>query len=274
MAFQNFIPTMWSGSTLRELEKVHVMANLVNRNYEGEILAGGDTVKIPGIGGVSTRTYAGSVTYDAATDASTELRISEQQYFGVELDDVDKVQANQPVMTSLVQEATYSLSDDADVFLAKKYSDAGITVTQAALKSSNILSTLQELRQKFSENNVGRNVPINLVLSPAIMGKIELSDIVYNTNNSATMSNGFMGTFMGFNIYETNNIQKTGNVNHCMAFTSQAITYAEQLVEMEALRSQSAFKDLVRGLHVYGAKVVRPKQLAVLNLTAAAETTI
>ena len=158
--------------------------------------------------------------------------------------------------------------------MASKYTEAGITVTQAALKSSNIISTLQELRQKFSENNVGRNVPINLVLSPAIMGKVELSDIVFNTNNSSTMANGYMGSFMGFDIYESNNIQESGNIDHCMAFTSQAITYAEQIVQVEAIRREGSFADAVRGLHVYGGKVVRPKQLAVLNLTPAAETTI
>ena len=43
-----------------------------------------------------------------------------------------------------------------------------------------------------------------------------------------------------------------------------AWTVAQQLRKIEVFRSPDAFADVVRGLHLYGAKVVRPNALACL----------
>jgi len=78
MSVKNFIPELWAGTMIRELEKVHVFGSLVNRNYEGEIRRAGDTVHIPGIGAIDVNSYSGSVTYQDIEDASTTLTIEQK----------------------------------------------------------------------------------------------------------------------------------------------------------------------------------------------------
>ena len=57
MAVTSFIPKLWSARLLAHLDKAHVVANLVNRDYEGEIKAYGDTVKINQIGAITVSDY-------------------------------------------------------------------------------------------------------------------------------------------------------------------------------------------------------------------------
>ena len=57
MSVTNFIPTIWSARLLEHLNKTHVYAALVNRDYEGEIKNFGDTVKINQLGRVTIKDY-------------------------------------------------------------------------------------------------------------------------------------------------------------------------------------------------------------------------
>ena len=76
-----------------------------------------------------------------------------------------------------------------------------------------------------------------------------------------------MGRVAGFDVYESNNVTKSSSTYLITAQVADATTYAEQIVKTEALRLENSFKDGVKGLHVYGAKVVRPEEIATLFAT-------
>lgn len=282
MSVKNFIPKLWAAAVERELEKNLVLVGRCNRNYEGLISNSGDTVKINGIGAVSVNSYTSysDISFEQLTDASTELLIDQKKYFAFEVDDVDLAQVNADVFGAGTMEAAYALADTADQFIAGKYTDAGITVTEANLESSNIFSTIAKLKRSFSENNVSESTPLWLVVPPVVAEKMILGKMLVKTDNAQQIDAGIIGSFMGFDIYVSNNLTTTGteaggdlNIK-CMAGTSRAITYADQIVKMEALSLEKRFNDALKGLHVYGAKVVRPKELALLNVTIEAETNI
>jgi len=85
-----------------------------------------------------------------------------------------------------------------------------------------------------------------------------------------------VGRVLGFDVFESNNLSQTGTApaytTHGMAGVREAISYAEQIVSVEAYRPEDSFSDAVKGLHVYGYKVIQPKGLVNLTLTYAAET--
>ena len=235
MSVKNFIPKLWATAVNRELEKSLVLVPRCNRNYEGLISAAGDTVKINGIGGIDTAAYTPgttTITYQEIEDASTEFKIDQDYYFAFQLEDVDKAQATDGIFAAATLEAAYALGDRADIFIANKYSDAGTSITESSVTSSNVTSILTRIRRAFSENNVPNTVPIDLVVTPWFHEKMKLAKVITSTDNAGVINTGFLGNYWGFNIYESNNIVTTGSEgslnSQIMAMTSRAITYASE----------------------------------------------
>jgi len=118
MTLSNFIPNVWSARLLETLNKAHVYANLANRDYEGEIGALGDTVKINSIGRVTIGAYTKNTDISAAetlTDAQTTLTIDTAKYFNFQVDDIDKVQTKPKVMDAAMRDAGWGVADAIDV---------------------------------------------------------------------------------------------------------------------------------------------------------------
>jgi hypothetical protein len=281
MSVKNFIPKIWAAVAERELEKAHVMARLCNRNYEGSIKNAGDTVKINGIGAVDVGSYTGvDITVQALADASTSLVIDQAKYFAFAIDDVDTAQINANVFGAGSQEAIYGLADTADLFIAGKYAEAGSTVTEAALNSSNITSTFSLAKTALYDNNVPAGMPLWAAISPIMVQSLVLAELLINTNNSAVLATGAIGTFLGVNIFMTNNLTSTGTLGAgTLAFkalmgTMNAMTFAEQIVKVEQFKEPLKFNKALKGLHVYGMKVVKPKQLVLLDVIIEDESSI
>lgn len=280
MAVTSFIPELWNARLLYALEKNHVATNLVNRNYEGEIKNAGDTVHINTLGAVSVRTYAQGtdLSYDALSTTDQQLEIDQQKYFAFALDDVDKAQAAGDIMDTAMSRAAYSLADVSDAFLLGKIAAGGASAnyvgssaSPVALTKSNIYENIVALRTKLDKQNVptqGRS----LVVPPeayALLLQDERFTKVDATAENAIV-NGLVGRVAGFDIYMSNNVVKTSADTPVYSITAQvadATTYAEQIIKTEALRPEKSFSDAVRGLHVYGAKVTRPEEIATLFAT-------
>ena len=121
MSVTNFIPTIWSARLLRHLDKKHVYANLLNRDYEGEIKNFGDTVKINQIGDVTIKNYQKSTDIEAPEELSGEqlmLTIDQAKYFNFGIDDVDAAQVNPKLMDKAMMRAAYGMNDVTDRFAA------------------------------------------------------------------------------------------------------------------------------------------------------------
>ena len=280
MAVTSFIPELWNARLLFALEKNHVATNLVNRNYEGEIKNAGDTVHINSLGAVSVRSYAQGtdLTYDALSTTDQTLVIDQQKYFAFALDDVDAAQAAGDIMDTAMGRAAYSLADVSDAFLLGKIAAGGSSDnyvgssgSPVALTTSNIYANIVALRTKLDKANVptqGRS----LVVPPEAYALL-LQDARFTAVQGVAegvITNGLVGRVAGFDIYMSNNVVKTTADTPVYSITAQvadATTYAEQIIKTEALRPEASFSDAVRGLHVYGAKVTRPEEIATLFAT-------
>lgn len=273
MAVDSFIPQLWAGSMLATLQKTHVFAGLCNRDYEGEITKAGDTVKIGSIGSIDIGDYAGSVSFQEVDAASTTLVIDQSKYFAFNVHDVDKAQANVDLMANAMKEAAYGMNDVIDGYIAGLYTEAGSTASAStvSVNSANVIDSVAKVAQKLNEQSVpsaGRW----LVIPPWFATKLAIAKIYKATDNTETLQNGFVGRFLGFDVYTSANVQKSSATDYqILGGTGAAITFASQIAEVEAIRRESAFADGVRGLYLYGAKVVQPKALCTLVAKEVAE---
>jgi hypothetical protein len=268
-----FIPQIWSSLILDSLKKnlVYAQPGVANTDYEGDISAQGDSVKIRSIGRPTIATYnrnTTSIVPEVLTDAQRTLVIDQSKYFAFMVDDIDKAQTPGGEMEKATLEAAYGLRDVADQFVASLYTGASaanqigtVSVTTAALA----YTQLRRLSVRLDEANVpeeGRYV----VVPPWYHGLLLEDDRFVRVDASGTeqgLRNGIIGRALGFDVLKSNNAPLvTGDDHAVMAGHPMAISYADQIVSVETFRPESKFADAVKGLHVYGAKVVRPEALA------------
>lgn len=282
MSVANFIPTIWSARLLQHLDKKHVYARLLNRDYEGEIKNFGDTVKINQIGDVEIKDYIKGQDIadpDELTGDQLTLKIDQAKYFNFAIDDVDAAQVNPKLMDKAMQRAAYGMNDVTDMFAANLLyigadaanmignDDAPIVPT-----AENAYDYLVDLATKLTEANVpmaGRWVVV-----PAWFHGLLLKDDRFAGNgtdyNKAILEGGEVGVAAGFQVNLSNNVPHTSGTKYkIIAGTNEAGSYAEQILKTEAYRPEKRFSDAVKGLHVYGAKVLQPKCLAVLTANKA-----
>lgn len=276
MAVTSFIPELWNARLLYALEKAHVAANLVNRNYEGEIRQQGDTVHINSIGAVTVDDYTRNTDIDdpeVLTTTDQTLTIDQAKYFNFQIDDVDAAQAAGDMMDTAMQRAAYALNDAADAFLLQAIA-AGVDTNNKigssaaiALTAENIYENIVALKTKLDKANVpttGRYI----VVPPEIHALLLLDDRFVKASDGGTANdtllNGEVGRVAGFTVYMSNNVKFTTDHWEIPASVQTSTTYAEQIVSTEAYRMEKRFADAVKGLHVYGAKVTDGKQIAVL----------
>lgn len=267
-----FIPEIYSAKVLTALRKslVYAQPGVVNRDYEGEISGMGDSVKIRSFGDptISDYTKYAALTYEQLTDAQRTLTIDRAKSFSFQLDDIDKAQAPGGELDAALTAATYKLRDAADQYVASLYTGAQtanqlgtVAVTTGALAYTQLVN----LALKLDEANVPEEGRVAIV--PPWYYSLLLQNDLFIRNDaagtSAGLRNGDVGNVLGMRVLKSNNAPLvTGDDYAVMALTPAAISYAEQIVEVESLRLQTSFGDAVRGLHVYGAKLVRPDSIA------------
>lgn len=279
MAYDEFKPQLWSDIILDNLDKAQVFGNLANRSFEGQIKGMGTSVKINEVGEVTTAPYSGTVNYEELNDSDKVLQINQSVYAGVTLDDVDATQSNVELMNKLSQRMAYAISDNIDQYLAGLHAEAGITVGGTSsvkeIDSTVAISTITGIGRQMDEKNAPRAGRV-MVLPPWFVEKLVLAKIIRDTDNSATMTNGYLGKYLGFEMYMSNNVVASGTSYWLPMFfvKDYTIAHAQQILKVEALRSETSFADKLRTLSVYGAKVLYPNTLGRIYCKAKAEATI
>lgn len=278
MAITNFIPTLWSETLYTELEKDYVGVRLCSREFEGEIRGEGDRVKICGIGPVTVFDYKKNQNMPAAevlSDTERTLVIDQAKGFNFFLDSIDLAQSKKGLMQAAMKEASGALSDVADKFVYSLTDDAVETVENDSVTSTSVISTIADARRILMEHNVPNSAKLSLEVPPAIEQKLVLAKVLRSTDNVDALGRGYIGSFMGFDVYVSNNIQKNGDGSfRCIARTGRAIAFAEQVSAVKAYEPELRHGDAVKGLHLYGAKIVYPKELVFLNLTPGEEAAV
>jgi len=275
MGLENFVPEVWSAKLFVRLRKALVHASVVNRDYEGEISQFGDTVRINEIGAVDVSDYTkyDDLSWQEMDSAQKVLLIDQADSFAVQLDDIDKAQVKPKLMDGIMSEAAYAIGDSVDQFIAAKYSDAGNTVSALTVTAGAVIQNISNLQLKLNEANVPQQDRY-LFVPPWYHQHIvnSVSQGINSTGvpklmDNGVLVNGYVGELYGFNILMSNNVSNNGTVWQMMALHRSAITFAGQIAKIEATRIQDRFGDGIKGLYLYGAKVVRPNAMVTCAAT-------
>lgn len=271
MAYQNFIPTVWSETINRELERLHVFVADTNRQYEGEVKAKGDSVRILGVGKPTIKTQTGKKIIltgaEDVADSSITLNINHVAYFDYKVDDIDKRQAVGGLMEALSAETSEGLADEMDKFVANMSNDKQAVVynsTATTITKDNILTTIDSMLVKLLENDVRRSAKITLTLPPKMTMLLKQAYADLDTNNSEILKNGVIGKYNGILIKESNNCTKDSAGNYMVQLkTDRAIAFVNPMTHIEAYRPENGFSDAVKGFILYDGIIARPKELIV-----------
>lgn len=281
MALDNFIPEIWSARLILRLEKAfrYAQAGVANRNWEGEIREKGDTVRINSVGPVTVFDYVKNTDMpapEALSDAQTTLAITKQKAFNFAIDDIDKAQGNPAVMDAAMQESAFGLRDGVDQFIAAQYVDiasANFIATDAAPKTDlgtagKAYEYLVDLGVILDQNDVPEEDRW-AVVPPWYHGLLLKDDRFVKAGTPRTdevVRNGKIGEAAGFTVLKSNNVPSTSSTTSfkVMAGHDVALTFAQQVTEVEGYRPERRFADAVKGLLLYGAKMTRPDKVAVL----------
>ena len=281
MAISAFKPEVWNANLLVALEKslVYAAPDVVNRDYEGDIANYGDTVHITSLAEPTVGTYTPhtDITIEDVDDSDATLLIDQSKYFAFEVDDVEKRQAfnGGAVLTEQARKAAYKLRDVADKYVAGLMAAgvaSGNLVAEATLSTAasayDLLVDLGTLLDESSVPDDGRWA----VVTPAFYGLLKKDQRFVGSGDAqaaAVRTNGMVGEAAGFSIRKSNNAPDgpgTGAGKLIVAGYSGAVTYAEQINKTEATRKEKGFADIVKGLHLYGSKVVRSTGLAAADV--------
>lgn len=279
MALDYFKPTLWSRQFINNMDRVHVFKNIVTTRYEGE-LSFGQALKINEIGDIDVSDYAatGGVTWQDIDDASQTLVIDQKKYFAFAVDDVDKAQMNVDVMNGAMAKAAHTVSNTVDTHLAGRY-------TQAALSTSNLGSSGSSqaiyaasgghdgVLGVISNMNLYMNsgdVPVDgrwAVVDPTFAAYMKYASLVDDIAGGIKQMPdgrfvpGYIGSIYGINFFMSNNVSNNGTQYRIMFGSSDALAYVGQLAEIKAVEREDYFADGMKGLYIYGSKVVRPDHL-------------
>lgn len=279
MSVALFKPQVWSAQILTGLDEalVYAQPQIVNRDYEGEITSQGQSVRIVTIGDPSVFSYkAGdTINYEDIDTAGIDLPIDQGDAFAFKLDDVDKAQVAVNPMAKTTQRAARKLAAKADSYVASLYTGVAPTNVIGSTGSPiNITSSPKDawdkvlipLRTKLNRANVPA-MDRYVVVSPEFTGALLQDDRFVRVDASGSeqgLRNGIVGRAAGFDVLESNvTPNPVSDTQVIQAGYPGALTFVDQILETEALRLESTIADAVRGLHVYGAKLLRPEGIAV-----------
>jgi N4-gp56 family major capsid protein len=276
VSITNFRPEIWSANLLVALRKNLIYSTFINRDYEGEISAAGDTVRITSIGRPTISNYVPNstvITPEQVNDSQRTLVVDQSKFFAFAVDDVDARQAKGNVIPQSMNEAAFAFADTIDQFVANSIYPGiqtanqlgSITVNSATTPTDAYDKVLVPLKIKLDKANTptqGRSVAV----TPEFHGCLLRDNRFIKVNESGTsegLRNGMVGRAAGFDIVLTNNAPNTTASEFAtIAGTNAGFTFAEQINKVEAYRPQSSFSDAVKGLVLYGGKLVRPDTLA------------
>ena len=279
MAYKNFIPEIWAETINRDLERVCVFASDCNREYEGSVSKMGDSVRILGVGAPTITTYSnkddfkGLSSAETVEDTSVTMVINQLATFNYKVDDIDKRQAVGGLMEALSAETSEKLSNEQDKYisslagdkLAKRMWNASKEVT-----ADNILDCLLEAHQMLMENDVSTQTRVVVTLNPRLATLYKKAMSMRDTDNSDLLKNGLIDRFDGMDIKVSNNVcrVKEGSVTSDLiqVKTQRAIAFARPMIHTEPYRPENGFSDAVKGFILYDAKIVRPKEMFVMNV--------
>lgn len=264
MAVTNFIQTIWSKKIQDALELKCKLVQNCTRKYEGDCDYA-KTVKILAVGEPTVSAYTGAdIDIEDMSDDSQNLVIDQQNYFAFYVDDVDKAQSVPGLKEQYQKKAVHGLATKRDSYVAgliKSVTNVSEAtgLTEDAVKKA-VDDAITELRERnFDEEGV-------IEISPAVYGVFKNKLITLSTDNPEYIKKGKVGVYDSFDVIMSNNMAKDGSYVYCDVRGKLAIAFAGQINKVEALRSEKKFKDIIRGLDTFGAKIIDSNRIQVVKV--------
>lgn len=280
MAILESIDKLISTKVLMTLHDELVATKICTMDMGAQIEKAGDTVKFVGLSTPTIQAYSGTISTENLADAAVTMPIDQQNYYSFYVDDIEAFRSLIDIKGNAIEEASYGLLNTADEYVFGLYGGAGTTIT-ATVSATIALSTTATVCRKLDEANV-RPGQRWLVIPPWYMEKLELAGIKFSILEgvSGAKSGVYWVQHWGTDIYVSNNLSQTGTegsyVTQCLAGSYNSVGYAQQILKSRVIQDvESSFKAQCAGLHVFGAKVLKPKEVVCIAATqSTAETTI
>ena len=290
-----FLPKVYSKQVLNFFRKASVAEAITNTDYAGEIAAFGDTVRIIKEPVISVDQYerGGTVTKTALTDAEVTLIVDVANAFKFIVEDIETNMSHVNFREVATSSAAYALraafdtgviakmfagvsasspnhilgSDSATDLAAGTFDGTGNLDIGYASGEHDPIDVLSHMARLLDEENVpeeGRWFLANPEFyEQLVQTSSKLMSVDFNAGQGS-IRNGLVssGKLRGFDMYKSNNIAATTNAaGKVIAGHMSSTCTAQTITSTEVMRDPDSFGDIVRGLHVYGAKVLRPEAL-------------
>jgi hypothetical protein len=275
MTIANSIPKLVSTKLLMDLHNNLVAKKICTMETGSPITKVGDTVTFTGLAKPTISPYTGTISPETLKDAGVTLVIDQKNYYAFYVDDIEAFRSVLDIKGTSISEAAYGLRDAADSYVLGLYAGAATTVT-ATVSETIALSTTATVCRMMEEANIKPGQRW-MVIPPWYKEKLVLAGVKFSIRE------GIGGAKDGLSwanewdtdIYVSNNLTTTGSEGsyntQCMAGSYNAIVYAEQILKSRVIQDvPTAFAAQCDGLHVFGAKVIKPKELIRINATQAA----
>lgn len=272
MAVTNFIPEVWSDYILERYVAQNVFPALLDRKYEGEATKG-NTIHIPGVVAPTVKDYKANgrtTSADAISDTGVDLLIDQEKNIDFYVDDIDNAQANHDLLPLYTDAAGDSLATDADKFIANLLVANATAMPWSANPDTgdeafNVIKDARKLLQKANVPDDGLRIAVvNAELEALLLGADSKLTSFDTSGDTAGLRNATIGKLLGFRIVSSNNLPESDSPQ-AVFFHQRAAAFVSQIDELEGMRAQDKFADRVRGLHVYGGKVVKAPGVLVFN---------
>lgn len=265
MAVTNFIQSIWSKKIQDDLElKTKLVANCL-RDYEGDVKYAA-SVKILGVGEPTIGTYDSSkdIDIEEMSDKGQLLTIDQANYFAFYVDDINQAQSVPGLKERYQEKAVHGLAVKRDTYVANLIKGATNATTVATLSREAVKEGIDAAIVALRERNFDEDGVIEI--SPLVYNYFKNELITLSTNNPEYIKKGIVGVYDGFEVCMSNNMAKDSTHVYCDIRGKKAIAFAGQINEVEALRSERRFKDIVRGLDTFGSKVIDEARIQVVKI--------
>ena len=267
----NFIPEVFSKLLQAKFYKKSILPEISNTDYEGEISGQGDKVVIRTVPAVTINNYAGTITTQELTTAKVEMLIDKAKYYSFKVDDVLAAQADINLLEGASTDAAEGMRIAVETeVLAGAITGATTIGSQTTITAANILTNILTMSKQLDELNIPEEGRF-IVLSPEFISLLKQSELrqAYLTGDGTSpLRNGLVGMVDRFRVFQSNMVYTAASgadsgYTHVLAGHPKALSFASQFTNTETVRMESTFGDQVRGLKVYGSKVVTPDALVV-----------
>jgi len=259
MAIDNFIPEMWAAGVTQSFIANQLVIPTLNTQYSG-VASKGSTVHIINATTPTITDYAAagrSISPEALADTEVELLIDQEKAFSVNVDDVDRVQAAGE-FNAWTEAAGRALAEDAEEYvLTQMFTDAtdantGAVVVDTAAEAKAAVRAIRKSMTAAKVPASGRFIVVNPDFADLLLQ--DLSDVAA-AGSTSELRDGVIMRLYGMDVIES---PLTGQADPAaLGYHQNMVAFVNQIDKVESLRNQTKFADIVRGLNVYGAKVVK-----------------